>query len=126
MKLGQVFYFVTDKAKGYPSRPKFHVYLCESNWQADGRSFLFISKANYDNDYLIRKADYPFLTLDISYITCGNITTYSEAEFRSANPRLVGAIYKSHLAELYHQIAASETMEGWQIKMVCGVLKNCL
>ena len=65
MNLGEVYYWVTDQAAGYTTRPKFHVYLCEVGWESEGdHAFLFINKSNYGGDYYaISNTDYDFLTL---------------------------------------------------------------
>jgi hypothetical protein len=61
MNAGDIHVWDTDQATGYAIRRKYHVYLCEAGWRAEGHAFLFISSANYGCDYKMRFADYLFL-----------------------------------------------------------------
>ena len=67
MKVGEIYYWVTDKAVGYSTRPKYHVFICEADWEEEN-TFLFISKTNYNGDYAISNINYNFLPLPISYV----------------------------------------------------------
>jgi hypothetical protein len=128
MKLGEVFYFTSDQALGYAERNKFHVYMCEAAWpfQDEGPVFLFISKADYGGDYLIKKEHYPFLTLDESYVSCGRAVAYSKPVLTKMKMESKGQLSADHLKELYAAIAKSETMEQGQIKLLCEALKVVL
>jgi hypothetical protein len=126
MKLGEIYYFTTDQAVGYDSRPKYHVYLGDSVWPFDGYIFLFISKSDYGGDYRIYQKDYPFLTYEDSFVSCGSVLDYKAEEFRAANPERKGSLSKLHLAELHASVATSETMRASHIKVVCELLKVAL
>jgi len=95
MDLGEIYVWDTDKAKGYDIRQKYHVYICEPDWQYE-HTFLFVSKANYNGDYPIYHKDYPFLSLEVSYV--GDCVFYSDAELTASKPRLLGKLTKAHLA----------------------------
>jgi hypothetical protein len=123
MNVGEIHVWDSTQAIGYAIRRKYHVYICEAGWRAEGHAFLFISSINYGSDYKLHKSDYPFLARD-SFISCSAIVTYPEAELNAARPVLVGAMSRLHLSELYLAIADSETMPGWQIKMCCDALKG--
>ena len=98
------------------------VYVWETDWHEDGQAFLFISSSDYGGDYLLLAADYPeFLTHD-SYVSCSGLVFYTEGEVRKSGAKLVGKLSANHLAELRSAIANSLLMEGWQIRMVCGIL----
>ena len=125
MNVGEIYVWDTTQAIGHEVRRKYHVYLCEAGWRADGHAFLFISSANYGSDYQICSADYPFLVRN-SFISCAGIVTYSDKEIAAANPMRVGVISKVHLSGLHRAIAGSETMVGWQIAMCCDALKKSL
>ena len=126
MKLGEIYVWVTDQAFGHQVRRKYHIYLCEAGWRTQGHAFLFISSADYGGDYPIRNADYGFLKNEVSYVSCGNIVTYSDDEVAAAKPEKVGSLSLGHLKDLYQAVAASETMEQWQIDLVCKALKPAL
>jgi len=123
MNLGEIYRWVTDQAIGYAARPKYHIYLCEAGWRADGHAFLFINKSNYGSDYPIKKSDYNFFPLPVSYISCSDIVTYSDFEIKKINPQRLGVLSNAHMVELYSAIASSETMVQWQIDLVCDALK---
>ena len=124
MNVGDIFVWVTNQAIGYEARKKYHVYLCDAGWRAEGHAFLFISKADYGGDYAIRKADYGFLSLEISFVSCNSIVCYSEADLLAARPQKVGQLSKAHLAELVRVISDSDIMEQWQINLACNALRT--
>jgi hypothetical protein len=125
MNVGEIFYWVTDQAKGHESRPKYHLYICEGDWEEDN-TFLFISKADYGGDYKIKKADYPFFELDESYISCGSIVTYSDDRLSKFDQKPLGKLSKQHLGELHQAILDSDTMEGRLIKRVCNAIRPAI
>ena len=123
MKIGEIYVWDSDQALGHAIRRKFHVYIGEAGWRADGHALLFISSANYGADYKICAADYPFLARD-SFVSCSAIVTYSENQLTVAKPQLVAALTAPHLAELFAAIRDSSTMVGWQINLCCDFLKR--
>lgn len=127
MITGEIYYWITNRALGHDARPKYHVYLSEADWHEEGYAFLFINKSNnYGGDYEIQKADYEFFTLPYSYISCGDLVFYTDADLALCSPELKGRVANSHLAELYHAILASETMVEWKIRLACQALKDFL
>src|SRR5208337_1413779 len=120
MKLGDIYYFETDKALGYDTRPKYHVYISIGDWRIDGHAFLFINKSDYGNDYKIFKVDYKFFDLEYSFIGCGNVVTYDESELKAMNPELKGRLSTEHILQLYKCVQDSERMTGHEIKLVCN------
>lgn len=124
MKLGEVFFWETDKAIGHQLRNKFHIFICEEDG-FDGHTFLFISSDHYEGDFKILKSDYPFLTHDSS-ISLGRIICYSTDELAKFKAEAVGAIRADHLQQLFHATQGSPTMEGKDIKRVCNALKVAL
>lgn len=122
MILGEIYRWDTDQAIGHVLRRKYHIYLGEAGWRVDGHAFLFISSADYGGDYPLSKVDYPFFTNPLSYVSCNGIVSYSDAELAFADPQLMGSLSPLHLAALRNAVAASETMEGWQINLVCNFL----
>jgi hypothetical protein len=125
MNVGNIFYWVTDKAKGHETRAKYHLYICEGDWEEDN-TFLFISKADYGGDYKIKKADYPFFELAESFVSCGSIVTYSDDRLKEFDQKPLGTLSKKHLGELYQAVLNSDTMEGRHIKRVCNALKTAI
>lgn len=123
MNVGEIYFWVTDKAVGHSSRPKFHVYIGEAGWREQGHAFLFISSSNFTGcDYQINKVDYAFLTKDVSFVSCGRIVAYADHELAAAAPKFFGALSHQHLAQLRTAIANSDVMENWQILLVCGAI----
>jgi hypothetical protein len=123
MNVGEIHVWDSTQAIGYAIKRKYHAYLCEAGWRAEGHAFLFINSGNYGADYKICKADYSFLVRD-SFVSCAGVVTYPEIELIAAKPLLVGTLSKLYLSELYKSIAESETMAGWQITMCCEALKG--
>ena len=89
MNLGDIFYWVTEKAKGHDSRPKYHVYICPADgW--DDHTFLLINKAPWGDELKITKADYSFLEYD-SYVGCNGVVSYTDAELNASSVKNSGA-----------------------------------
>lgn len=123
MKVGDVYYWITDRAVGYKSRPKFHIYIGDAGWREDGIAFLFINSDNYNgSDYPLYSKDYPFLTNEVSFVSCNDFTVYPQSYLATVGPQFVGSISKGHLMELREAVARSDFMEHWKIVLVCGVL----
>lgn len=101
-----------------------HLFICEPDGLHDN-TFLFISSNDYWKDYLLKRADYPFLRHD-SFVSCSYTVTYSDQELADCKPVLLGRLSQTHLQELYKAIADSETMEGRDIVRLCQVLKVIL
>lgn len=123
MKCGDIFLFNTEKAKGHPTRLKFHLFVCEGDWSTDGSVFLFVSSENFYKDYRILNPPYVFLTKPDSFVACGNIVSYSDGELAKAGAQIVGRIADEHLAELADAIADSDTMEAGHIRLVVGAIR---
>ncbi|MBN9016885.1 MAG: hypothetical protein J0H11_05675 [Rhizobiales bacterium] len=124
MKLGQICYWYTDKAKGYETRPKYHVFLTYVSAPHDAFAFLFINKTDYGNDYRIWKKDYDFLTLDFSFVDTQDILLYKHSELTAFAPKACGQLSKSHMVELFNALQKSERMTGYNIKLACEALKG--
>jgi hypothetical protein len=125
MKLGEIYFWETDKAQGFESRKKYQVFIYPSDWRADN-TFLFISKANYGGDYAIYNNIYKFLPLTISYISCGSIVCYDDDEIKAAKPVLKGQLSIQDMKGLYNAVLNNEIMERQNISRVCNALKVIL
>jgi hypothetical protein len=124
MNVGEIYYFISTQAAGHNLRPKYHIYLGELGWRLDGQAFLFINKNNFDNDYPLKKSDYDFFPLEVSFVS--GVVSYSASELAAANPVKKGVLSKKHLQGLHDAIAASNTMEGYAINLVCKALRAAL
>jgi hypothetical protein len=122
MNLGDIFYWITEKAIDHDSRPKYHIYICPPDgW--DEYTFLFINKSPWGDELKITKAEYPFLDYD-SYIGCNSVVSYTDAELVSLEKKPVGQLSKEHLKKLFHILADPQAMERMQAKRLCNALKN--
>lgn len=124
MNVGEIYYFISTQAAGHNLRPKYHIYIGELGWRLDGQAFLFINRNNFDNDYPLKKSDYGFFTEDVSFVS--GLVSYSASELAAANPAKKGALSKQHLKELHDAIAASNTLEGYLINLVCNALRAAI
>lgn len=123
MKLGEIYYWTTDKALGHDKRPKYHVFICPEDGM-DGNTFLFISKSDYGGDYKILKIDYSFLTFECSFISCGSIVCYTDEELKGYTIKAVGQLSRDHLIGLRSSILNSDTMEQRHILRVGNALNS--
>jgi hypothetical protein len=120
MKLGDIFYWITEKAIGYDSRPKYHIYICPADaW--DDHTFLLINKSQYGDALKITKAEYSFLQHD-SYVGCTDVVSYTDSELASFGSKPVGQLTKEHLQALFNILADPHTMERKQAKRLCNAL----
>jgi hypothetical protein len=122
MNIGDVFYWITDQAIGHDSRPKFHIYVCPSDW-VDDHTFLFVNKGMYGDDYKIAKLDYPFLDYD-SYVSSFGIVAYDHAKISTFDMSIKGTITTAHLKEIMHVLDGSRTLERQQKKRICAALQK--
>lgn len=124
MKVGEIYYWNTDQAKGYATRPKYHLYVAEADWRLDGNHvFLFISSADYSGkDYALSKVDYPFFTKDISYVGSQSLVSYPAGYLAPLALTPKGVLSAKHCAELRGVVAESDLLEGWQIALICRAL----
>lgn len=124
MNIGDVYEWVTDQALGYEARKKMHVFICAGNWQADGLVFLLINKSDFGGGMRIEKEKgFDFLTLDHSFIGLSSIVCYTVEQLRGYEGiTKIGAVPAENLKQLYCAVRDSETMENWQIKLVCEAL----
>ncbi len=120
MKIGEIYYFVTTKATGHQSRPKYHLYIGELGWRLEGHGFLFINKNNLDDGYPLYKKDYEFFPLEVSFVS--GLVGYDQQELDDSKLKLCGQLSKTHLSELYRAVSNSEFLEGWVIREVCQKL----
>ncbi len=125
MQLGDIFYWETDKAVGHDLRNKYHIYICEDDWQA-GNTFLFINKNGYDCDFPITNVDYPFLTRPTSYICCSSLIFYTDPQLAAFSDKPVGRLSTAHLQALFHKIQRDGAMVRWEQGRVCNALKAAL
>lgn len=125
MKTGEIYYWVTDKARGYVSRPKYHVFICEEDWQY-GYTFLFINSDNYGEDFQITNAECAFLPKAVSYISCSEPVFYDAHELKTVKPELKGALPADCIKRLWEHVAASNVLERRYITRVCNALRPFL
>jgi len=122
MNVGQIFVWDTRRAQGHDLRRKYHLYIGEAGWREDGQAFLFISSSNYGFDYEIYQTDYPFLTKEVSYVSCNGMVVYPEEELNRYQSVRVGMLLPNHVQELHSAIGSSDVMEAWQITLCCNAL----
>lgn len=123
MKLGEIYYWETDRVSGYQTRFKYHVYIGTGDWRIEGNVFLFINKSDYGNDLKITKEEYKFFPRDYCYVGCGSIVSYTDEKIKAAAPDYRGNLSSAHLTQIYNIVAASDTLTGYEIKYLCGALK---
>ena len=122
MNVGDIFVWETDRAIGYVSRTKYHIFVCEADWRFDN-TFLFINSKDYGRDFSVRRAVYSFLSYD-SFVSCGSVVSYSDDELNSISPTPIGRLSIDDIRALHDAIAASEKMEARQIKRICNALRT--
>ena len=91
MNTGDVYFWPTRKVKGRVERDKYHIYICDDDWE-DGITFLFICSANYYGDFLLTQTDCEFLEKEESFISCTSPIFYSESELKSYKPEFKGRL----------------------------------
>ncbi len=120
MKTGEIFVWATRKARRHDERTKYHIFICESDWQ-DGNIFLFINSLNYGGDFEI--SGYDFLPNEASFVSCTAIVDYSDDELNDVyTPKFVGRLTNKDLANLFDAVAGSYLLEGRHIRRVCDAL----
>lgn len=128
MGLGDIYRFVSDQVAGHDSKPKIHMYLCQTDYfRAPAEYvFMYISSSDYDSCFPISQDDYSsFLTHD-SYISCGNLVYYDRQFLLDAKLKKDGEIKRDHLAVLHGHLANHDVMVQWEIGIACGALAAVL
>ena len=111
MNTGDVFYWNTDQVRGREERNKFHVYICEADWQHD-HTFLFINKSNsFGCDFEITQQECDFLTLPVSFISCVDPVFYSDGQLSAFSNVPCGCLSQDCLARLANHVADHDVME---------------
>jgi hypothetical protein len=124
MKLGEVYFWATDKAEGHGTRNKYHIFICPKD-QVEDNTFLFINTMDWYNDFKLLKTNYAFLSYD-SFVGCNAVVTYTDAELLAATPSHDGKLTKDDLKGLRDAIIAAETMEQRHATRVCAALAAAL
>jgi hypothetical protein len=122
MKTGDVFEWVTTKARGHQVRTKWHVYICASDW-ADDELFLYICSDNYLGDFEIQRSECNFLQKNTSYISCRAPIFYTDDELAAFKPRKIGVLSPPVLRRLHGHVAASITLEQRYILKIGNALR---
>lgn len=122
MKTGDIFYWNTGKAKGYESRQKYHVFICESDWKEDN-TFLFISSNDYFKDFRITKRDWAKMPKEESFIGC-NPVFYSDEELRRYSIAQIGSLTLACMQRLALHVQDSEVMETRYIAHIAAALHH--
>jgi len=120
MHTGDIYYFSTDKARGYEQRSKYHLFVCAGEWRDEGEHvFLFINKSNgYGGGFELRRDDgYPFFPLEKSYIACTSTVSYT-----SSYGDKVGCLQTQDIPLFLNHIQTSEVMESYNISRICAAL----
>ncbi len=126
MKLGDIYFWPTDQARGHNNRNKYHLFICVGDWQEDN-TFLFISSRDYGGpDYRILKSDYSFLTKCESYISCTETVCYSDDELKRDDIQFVGRLTDEHISDLRNYILDSDIMEQRHINRICRAIADYL
>lgn len=123
MDTGAVYRWETDKAKGYASREKLHVYICTQAVPLPN-ILLFICSDGYPTDFSLLRRDHNhrnFLKQD-SVISCSSPVFYHDHELRSYSISKVGRLVKATLRSLHDHIANHDVMEGRYIRQICAAL----
>ena len=122
MRVGDIYVWETDQAKGHELRRKFHIYIGEAGWREEGHAFLFISSNDYGGDFEIFQSEYSFLTKEKSYISCNGIVVYPFGGLSNYSPVKVGRLLSEDAAALHSTLAGSDTMVSWQIRLCCTAI----
>lgn len=123
MKLGEIFKWKTDKAKGHETRQKYHIFICKSD---DQNLFLFINSVDWFQDYkLVKSPNHEFLDYD-SYVSCNSVVPYDDSELTQFDPAPVGQLTQNNMKELRDALIAAESMPTGDLNVVCKALAAAL
>src|SRR5262249_36872290 len=109
MKLGEIYFWQTEKVEGRSQRSKEQVLICPKDDDEDN-TFLYIYRIDWYKDFKLLKASYGFLAYD-SFIGCSTIVTYTDHELTQASPQLVGQLSLKDMKGLRNSLISAETME---------------
>jgi hypothetical protein len=127
MRVGDIFFFPSDRVKGRLRRDKYHVYVCEADWRDDGDYvFLFINKSNsFADGFEIKKAEgYDFLELEVSYIICASPVAYDAGYLKAHAGSPVGRLRDEDIDPLIAHVQASGVLEGHYIARICAAMRT--
>ncbi|MBL6600019.1 MAG: hypothetical protein ISP41_14100 [Alphaproteobacteria bacterium] len=106
---GQVVYVVSDQAKGYKQRNKYHLCVCGVRGK-----YLFINRKSWVGSFPLRKADLPAMPEDESHIACNSVIPVSDNYMKRNNARLVGSLSADFIARLIDHINDCEVLTDEQ------------
>ena len=126
MICGEIYKCQTDRAIGYDSRDKYHVFICDPAFP-DEYVFLMINKTNWGGDFGLLRSDYPFFTLDRCYVGCEEILSYEIEEL--PNPLedyFLGRLSDAHLYQLLNCVLKNGQMVRKNKTKINGAIQGYL
>ncbi|MGI4765039.1 MAG: hypothetical protein ACRYGP_08235 [Janthinobacterium lividum] len=132
MKIGEVYYWKTEKVIGHDDRNKYHLFMCLADWE-DDHIFLFINKSGNAWDLEIHNThpSFTYLPLNTSFIDCGSVVTYTTAEIAEiwkehGRESLKGRININIAKSLLSKLHDSKVMRRSHKKKLCTVLRDVI
>ena len=121
MRTGEIYYWNTTKARGHDLRQKYHIFICDSDWQEDN-TFLFISTQEYFKDFKITRSDWVEMPKEESFVGCASPAFYTDAELQLYKIERSGTLTVECMRRLALHVQNSETLERRYISRITNAL----
>lgn len=104
-RVGEVVGVVSDQAKNFTRRYKYHLCVCSRSC-----SYLFINSKQYEGSFPLSHADFPHLPNPISYIGCSQVFTVSDETMKRRSAKSLGLVPWTVLFKLMDHISQCESI----------------
>jgi len=119
--VGEVVAVVSDQAKNYRWKHKYHLCVCCRN-----NLYLFINSNPYEGSFQITNAEFPSLPNAISYISCNAVLTISDQYMRRYQAKSKGALPRDVLVRLMDHVNGCEVITEEEREQVVSSLADAL
>ena len=118
-KVGEVVGVVTEQAKNFTRKYKYHLCVCSRSC-----SYLFINSKQYEGSFPLSHADFPHLPNAVSYVSCSQVFTVADDAMKRRNARLIGLVPWTVLIKLLDHIEQCESITPTERDLIVDSLAD--
>ena len=118
---GEVVFVVSDQAKGYKTRDKYHLCIC--GFQG---FYFFINSKSWEGSFTLTHSDFEELPKDESFIACNTVLEINDQYMKENSARSIGQLSPSIVSELIDHLNDCEVLSEFDKERVIDGLSGAL